>query len=1013
MFRFSSKIFLVSGVFILLNFLFCIDEPVRQFVRVTVTINGAGTVSGLPSDTLVAIGDTVYLTAVPDSAVGYIFSGWKLGRFTSQNPLKISIKDNTEIIAYFVKKPGDMVLIQSMGKSFQMGSSTSFASDMESPVHTVSFCHDFFISSHEVTQAEYKEIMHEVPALCASSKNTGDSLPVFYVTWYDAVLYCNELSKKNGYDTVYTYSSVCTGGSSCPTVLENLKINYDRYGYRLPTEAEWEFACRAGTGTDYYWGNYPDAANNIDSFAWYSGNSAGISHPVAQKKPNAWGLFDMCGNVGEWVNDWLDTYQDTTVVDPVGPTHLSQELFERTYERPVRGGSYRLESLYLRSSVRKEHYATPASTTGPDIGFRVALGAFEASTFSPQKTVVDSLGFTVASTKTDLVNFIGTSKVKIVFVSAKKLLRSLYCLDFTGDGITVSKIGDDTPVYSPVISPDGRYVAYGSQSEGAVGPTVSTIRSLNPADTTAFRFNGYLPRFWVSPQTADTFVIFADGASMNNQASWYTEKTYRQRFQGGKLTGSSEIIANTGSYHGGLSSDGRFLATSFPKARLVDLELNDTNIFYFKAPYNGRDDDGQICNLSINPSKSVVDECMFLDFGYSGVSRLLKKPYGFHSVIFINNSNLYNPEQVRRWYEKPEGYDQWDFVEWSNHPGFAVATARTADFVKNSIYAIDCNDSLYLRLADGETVRDVWMWIDPSEASETPETYPHFGQYDIPIQTGGQLELAKKLRLFWHYRNELECIIIGSSPAYNGIDPSKISMRTLNMAAPAMILSITTSIAKDYILPHASSKLKVIVAELIPYLMSWDTHRIIPRMTGLYDSKGYQEDMGNNFYKQGIPAEIITKINHYNQDQWLGHDTAGFYYNKIQGNGWGEPVVQGKDYSFTDSVVQSQLSGLKEMIDSATSKGIYVLLVNLPQNPLYKDMEMMGFWGPTYETYHNVVAYINSLAEKNSHLRFYDAGNDGDHDFTDDEALDANHLNYKGAARMGVKIDSILQQMIP
>jgi hypothetical protein len=479
------------------------------------------------------------------------------------------------------------------------------------------------------------------------------------------------------------------------------------------------------------------------------------------------------------------------------------------------------------------------------------------------------------------------------------------------------------------------------------------------------------------------------------------------------LTGSAELLTDRGSYHGGLSSNGRFLATGYPNARFIDLSLNDTNIFIFTADHNGKNDDGQICNLSINPSKSVVDEVMFIDFGYAGVSRLLNKPYGIHSVIFVCNSNMFSDEQVRRWYEKPQGYDQWNFVEWSNHPSFATAIARTTDYQKNSLFAINCKDSLYLRIADGGTIRDVWMWIDPAAVSEGTDPYPHFGQYDKPIQTGGQNEMAKKLRLFWKYRNDAECVIVGCSPAYFGIDPSKINVRTLNLAAQGFNLMTNMLITKQYILQHSSPKLKAIVTELIPYLMSVDANTMIPKMTGLYDSEGFLEDMGNGFYKDGLPKEIETKISFYDQEQWLKHDTAGFYYKREPGSGWNVAVADtNRDFDITDSVVQAHLSSLKEMITLATQKGIQVLIVNLPQNPLYKDMKMMGLLGPSYATYHKIVAHIDSITKSNNLVRFFDAGNDGNHDFTDDEALDANHLNYKGAARMGTKIDSVLQEML-
>ena len=217
----------------------------------------------------------------------------------------------------------------------------------------------------------------------------------------------------------------------------------------------------------------------------------------------------------------------------------------------------------------------------PDIGFRVALGTFEASTFKPSLANPDSIDLSALCSKTDLISFIGTSKIKLALVSVKNRTRNLYIVNFCNTGINIDKCGEDQSVYSPTISPDGKFVAYSSQGEGFAGICTLTIRPTDCSDTTSSKLDGFLPRWWVSPASADTFLVYTSGASLNNLPKWYSEKTYRQRIQGGKPVGSPETIWPEGSYHGGLSSDGRFLATAYPVAKLVDLQINDTNIFLF------------------------------------------------------------------------------------------------------------------------------------------------------------------------------------------------------------------------------------------------------------------------------------------------------------------------------------------------------------------------------------------------------------------------------------------------
>jgi formylglycine-generating enzyme required for sulfatase activity len=197
----------------------------------------------------------------------------------------------------------------------------------------------------EVTQVDYQALM-----LVNPSYFTGDSLrPVETVTWFDAVLYCNKRSKRDSLDTVYSYTSVTvTPGNGC-TALGGLANDFTKNGYRLPTEAEWEYACRAGSTTDYYWGkNYPQTTSAdtlaIESSAVCFYNSPTGTQPVATKKPNAWGLYDMSGNVWEWCNDWYGSYSSGSQTDPTGPS-------TGTY-RVLRGGSWNFNVLDLCSAAR-------------------------------------------------------------------------------------------------------------------------------------------------------------------------------------------------------------------------------------------------------------------------------------------------------------------------------------------------------------------------------------------------------------------------------------------------------------------------------------------------------------------------------------------------------------------------------------------------------------------------------------------------------------------------------------
>jgi formylglycine-generating enzyme required for sulfatase activity len=201
----------------------------------------------------------------------------------------------------------EMVLIP--GGSFEMGSKRGEAD--ESP-HEVTL-NPFLMDRYEVTQEHYEKVMGENPARWKGPKN-----PVEQIRWPQAIAYCNARSKLEGLEPAYN--------------LETGECNFEAAGYRLPTEAEWEWAARAGTTTEYSFGN---DAGDLGRYAWFQGNCPlRRPSPVGQKEPKAWGLYDMLGNVCEWCNDFYqeDYYQQSPENDPRGP--------DRGEARILRGGSW-------------------------------------------------------------------------------------------------------------------------------------------------------------------------------------------------------------------------------------------------------------------------------------------------------------------------------------------------------------------------------------------------------------------------------------------------------------------------------------------------------------------------------------------------------------------------------------------------------------------------------------------------------------------------------------------------
>jgi formylglycine-generating enzyme required for sulfatase activity len=216
----------------------------------------------------------------------------------------------------------DFDMIEIKSGNFKRGSELGFPD--ERPVRTITLSKSFYMSKYEINLELWESVMRNNPSI-----HKQKDLPVYNLEWIDAIRFCNKLSKINKLDSVYT-------------IVDDSTIIFDTIakGYRLPTEAEWEYACKSGTNKDF------PPSDDAYSVAWFLENSGLMPHKQGTKQANTWNLFDMTGNVWEWCWDWYDEeyYAISDSINPKGPSTGTR--------RVARGGSYKSGKLYIRSSNR-------------------------------------------------------------------------------------------------------------------------------------------------------------------------------------------------------------------------------------------------------------------------------------------------------------------------------------------------------------------------------------------------------------------------------------------------------------------------------------------------------------------------------------------------------------------------------------------------------------------------------------------------------------------------------------
>lgn len=843
----------------------------------------------------------------------------------------------------------------------------------------VTLTYEFLIEVHEVTCGEYGD------KSCAS-----DSLPVANITFFDAALFANAKSKAESLDTVYTYTKATFDSQNHCTYLENFATNYDKLGYRLPTEAEWVKAAASD------W----DAANS-----WNSGNSGNVPHNVCSLKADNSKFCDFAGNVMEWVNDWLGPITESSYSNFIGAAQPNG-----IGERIVKGGSFANDIQSINLYSRGDVYTVTSSTRADYVGFRLALGIIP----NPQ-TICNSAqqgGQTITNlANSDIIRGItGTYATKLAF--RNDISGNLVFINYSDITLSMVEIQDTLNVYHPDISPDGKWVAFCTGMEGVGGTSSLYVRKLDATGSGLVKLNvesAAIPR-WSVTASGDTVITYVTDAGNNKEtADWQQSSTWQVAFAGGAFGIPQKLF--DGSYHGGISADGS-IAVSGSKLLRARTAAPSSNVYAADATdniwYNGE----QACNVSlVNDSTNRV---AFLDFGGNTGKEFVGTPYATHQRILIANKS----GQLIQSIGAPAGYT-FDHTEWATNGKLSniVATLTNVDGEHKKIVLVNVKDSSITELIQGEELWHPCLWVNRTSSSINTDNFAlntdSAGKYFVAGGTEIAVRWRYKMELLWNYRDSVNTVILGSSRALHGVIPQQLGngIKAINLANSNNTLFCTKFILYNYILPHIKNLKNIVMS--IDIDRGFNTAAQSFFEVNRSSIPGYVYDENHDFWKDGVPEDLprltTESMGYYKFEPY--RETLGF--EALETNGWGEPKV------WTDSMWVSRRRDLydasvvllKEILAVAQAHNVRVLGIIFPQNPLYATTGSYSFHGIQRSIAPTLIQELADLNKVYPNFTLMDENKMGMHDYTNDMAYDNNHLSATGAVQMTSRIATILATM--
>ncbi|SHK53225.1 TIGR02171 family protein [Fibrobacter sp. UWH4] len=869
-----------------------------------------------------------------------------------------------------------MLRVQTLKSVTVLGTLDSKAKVNERPEMRARFDYDFSIGRHEVTCGEFNSVMENVSGLVLDCDN--DSLPATSLTFYDAVLFANERSKGEGFDTAYTYASAVFDSEKHCTALEGFAYRPEVNAYRLPTEAEWILVASSEWNAEH---------------SWTAENSDYKLHRVCEKMDSTVQFCDMMGNAMEWVNDWLGVFRDTTVTNFVGAPDGGA-----LGQRVVKGGSYRNSATSINLYSRGDVYMVTSSTRADYVGFRLAFGAIPAAVWMGNNGKAASSRIVPLASSATLRSVVGAHQVRLAF--RNDLTENLAYVDYSSGILSVVEIADTLDVYHPEISPDGKRVAFCTGLEGVSGKSSLYVRDLSAEGLNLVKLeveSAAIPR-WRVLDSGDTVIVYVSDAGNNKEESAFKmSSTWQVSFANGKFGKPQKLF--DGAYHGGVSGDNSLAVTG---ARLLRARISGRDTVW----YNGE----QACNVSL--AKDGSKRTLFLDFGSKTGREYAGENYGTHERLLVVDSI----GDLIQTLAAPTGYS-FDHSEWASNGNFVVATLTNVNGAHTKMVLIDLTEGNVVDLAEGDELWHPNLWIRQEKNNEVNISLDSdsAGIYMNDGDDWGVALMRYNMELLWQYRDSVNVAVVGSSRPLYSLWPSLMSNRffMVNFAQTPNSIHMSRDFLELYLFPHLK-KLKYVVLSLdIDFWNKPDGDNSDNLFKNAYKKyPGYVYDKNHNYWQDGYPEGLLEYTKNYLEVKpYLLHEVdRGAIMNPFCG-GWANPPLVEGDSSAYDSeknLYEKSFESLVDIIQSAQNKDIVVIGILFPQNPDYQNTGAYGRYGLRRSVAEQFVSRFQELEKSYSNFKFIDRNRMGNHGYPSEWFVDDDHLCIEGAKSFTATVDLIL-----